>query len=371
MDFTGETIAKCICDSDLRVVSANQNFYDLVGYNEEDFQKDFNNRLLAIIPEDDGALLCKDIASAAEVSTVFRLIQSNGKLRTVIGVCKHDYYAINKECLVFTLYNITPEEKVDDSILKLQQLTDQFHTMINNAPVGIALFRLEEIIKALYTNNMFYELFGFSRVTHEYAVLKDGCALVHPEDAQGLIAELFAASFEGRSARFFCRCSPFSDRLRWVLIEGKQVDIQDGYPIFLLVLSDQTEQKLLEQELRINNNRLNLAVSQLAVTIWEVDHSSLTLRVWNKIKEAFDEKHTIVNVPQYYLDNQVIAEDSLAEFCRFYDDMYKGELSGSCIIRKKYHHGEYRWLRLSFRNCFDSNGKAYKAVGITEEMANS
>ena len=367
MEFTGETIAKCVCDGELRVVSANQSFYDLVGYTDEDFRQLLNNQLLSIIPEDDGALLYKDIA-AAEISTVFRLLPRNGKMCTVIGVGKRELYGNGKTCLTLALYNITQEEQVDELTKKHQQLIDNLHSMINNAPVGIALLRLEKTIKALYANEMFYELFGCSRVTHEHAVFEDGCALIHPDDAPGLMTELFAAAFEGRAAYFTCRCSPYGDRPRWILAQGKQIDMQEGSPVFLVLFSDITEQKLLEQQLRTNINRLNMAVSQLAVTIWEVDHASRTLRIWNKIKEAYDEKHIIVNVPQYYLDNQVLADDSRAEFCRFYDEMYNGALSASCIVRKKYHRSRYKWYRLSFRNCFDKNGKAYKAIGVTEAI---
>ncbi|MEG2212437.1 MAG: PAS domain-containing protein [Clostridiales bacterium] len=269
-------IAKCICDDNSHIIYANQAFYDMTGYSEEEFRYMLKNELLAIIPDDDARIFWQNTALEQEGAAVFRLFHRNGELHTTLAKSAKTMQADEKNYTSFSFYNITEaadlERQDADSRLRLQSI-------LENKLGGIALLELTDIdtLTLRYLSRGFYATDSANR--ENYDQKPDIHRFIRAEDLPSLIAALLNCGTQQQIADCIFR-TPVAGDNEWRHLRAVKIDFHDSnFPVFLAFVMDISVVKQSELSAAAQNLQLSSLLNAIpaALMIWQATAATLDI----------------------------------------------------------------------------------------------
>ena len=195
---------------------------------------------------------------------------------------------------------------------------------------------------------------------------------VFPDDrdfAQGAIQKAMDPNGSG-NYNIEYRILRFTDKsVRWIRAVGKVFFNDQKEPTrFLGTVLDITESKLREEILRLNEERLRLAVESGRLGTYELDMLKNTLICSSRLAEIFGLDH-LKNNTQRDFRNAIHPED-----VHIRNEAHRlAKRTGSLFyeVRAIWPDGSVHWIRLNGRVVFDNYGKALRTYGtaldITEQ----
>ena len=118
------------------------------------------------------------------------------------------------------------------------------------------------------------------------------------------------------------------------------------------------------------NERLNVALDNSEVPLWEFDLEKKRIIQNKSSKAAHGLEFVIKDVPESLIENGYVHSESADDFLKMYDKIYDGEKMVEGIF--KMHSSDrrkYRYLKVKYTNLFDDEGKPYKAIGASEDVS--
>lgn len=112
------------------------------------------------------------------------------------------------------------------------------------------------------------------------------------------------------------------------------------------------------------------ALAKCNICVWEYDivhkriiqtGASMRVHGCNKIIE---------NVPNTLIESGHVHKDSAVAFRNMYKLLQNGAKEASCIIKVKRPDGSYWWEKINYITSFDENGRAVRALGISNDVTN-
>ncbi|MBL8487282.1 MAG: PAS domain S-box protein, partial [Rhodocyclaceae bacterium] len=253
-------------------------------------------------------------------------------------------------------------------ILLLQQDTEQllrdsenrFATVFRDSPVGIALSRLEDG-RILDVNQALVEQSGFPNreaiVGHSLAELN---AWVDAADRARLVDRL---QWFGGPQSIDTRIRLRNGEVRDVLLWSDVVELS-GQRCLLSILTDITERKRAETGLREAKAALEMAIDLAQASSWTVDletgtfvgiHGQTMNRLWP------DRAHSVLDVLQaIHPEDRPVVEAA-------WSDAIRGRRPFDLEYRFGVPEGT-RWVHAIARFDRDGNGRAIRAIGVTQDI---
>ncbi|EGU29567.1 histidine kinase [Vibrio ichthyoenteri ATCC 700023] len=158
--FNKSNCALLLCKNDRHstIIEANDTFYQLVGYNKEEFANEFNSQFAALVIDDLSQILGKVSKSLQDSSTLdyeFRIRHKQGHTLWIHDIATYDQQL---DCFLVVIMDITYRQNALDSIVKatsIDSLTRWLSALIDNIPNPIAIYNNDEII---FSNKNFQRL---------------------------------------------------------------------------------------------------------------------------------------------------------------------------------------------------------------------
>lgn len=80
-------------------------------------------------------------------------------------------------------------------------------------------------------------------------------------------------------------------------------------------------------------------------------------------------KEFLDNVPEYFLENEMVHPESREEFIKMYQRLLTGVRTTEGIFRIRLHvDGPWTWQKITYSNRYDSQGNAYEAIGFANDI---
>lgn len=242
------------------------------------------------------------------------------------------------------------------------------NSFLNIVPGGIGVYELSDKIATIYANDGLCSLFGYTREEYQSLIAPDSAAVIHPGDLEGLKKELAVCVKEKKRVMFSFRAKRKDGGWGWILVRGGQIGVNEGRPIFIAMIIDISKEKEVERELKLSEERFKVAFAQTSVQILEYDIRKKEVISYNS-EDADDKIHYVDgNVPQSYFDREEIHPHFIEPCREMFRKIDEGQKSASITIKIKQKDGEYHWMKLSYTNIYDEDGKPYKAIGIAENI---
>lgn len=147
-----------------------------------------------------------------------------------------------------------------------------------------------------------------------------------------------------------------------------------GNPIgYINVSTDVRELMEVQRQLKISQERYEIALQQARTALWEYDIKEHTIQridnVRGQFSEIFPNEGVIEGVPDALIAQGILFEDSIREIKVMYNKLKEGykKVSGQLHMRNR--NGEERWVEIRCTTIFDEAGRAIKAIGISKDIS--
>lgn len=147
-----------------------------------------------------------------------------------------------------------------------------------------------------------------------------------------------------------------------------------GNPIgYINVSTDVRELMEVQRQLKISQERYEIALQQARTALWEYDIKEHTIQridnVRGQFSEIFPNEGVIEGVPDALIAQGILFEDSIREIEVMYSKLKEGykKVSGQLHMRNR--NGEERWVEIRCTTIFDEAGRAIKAIGISKDIS--
>ena len=153
-------------------------------------------------------------------------------------------------------------------------------------------------------------------------------------------------------------------RTVWILDKSKRVVGEDGNEYLNCVLTDITQIKQSQEELRLTMERYRIIQDQTNDIIFEGDIESGEVKFSNNWKNKFGYEPISGNIFTQIKKLSHIFPDDIPALQKIMQKVIKGVPYAEAELRIAGAEGKYIWCRIRMTTQFDDSGKAVKAVGV-------
>ena len=247
------------------------------------------------------------------------------------------------------------------------------NTILSNIPGGVALFAVSaDMAHLAYANAGFYALHHGSETywTHQSTNLFDW---VYSEDRPRFQKEFRGGtSHSKQEGTITYRVVGEDGQIHWLSMQFHSAYMQDAQQYYYASFTDMDELKQAEQARDENRNLYETAIEEAKLVVWEYDIRNHRMTMADNESTQKDYKkfgiyRTMDNVPQSLVP--YIDESYVGDFLEMYRKIDAGAPQASCDVWYKLHHGvEPRFMHISYRTAYDSEGNPVKAYGIGQNI---
>lgn len=122
------------------------------------------------------------------------------------------------------------------------------------------------------------------------------------------------------------------------------------------------------EALRMSEQRFEIAMEATSIVVFELDIRTRIARYSEFVQQAFGLSETVVNAPEGFIEQNTVADESVDDFRRIYDDIYAGAKRASAVVRANMGDGTRVWNRVTLMAVQKEDGTSDKAVGLVENV---
>ena len=221
-------------------------------------------------------------------------------------------------------------------------------------------------VKVVYTSPSAFKT--FKRTKEQIGDAGRGIfSVALPEDAPGLISAIRTAAETDGQLDHTYRTASQGGGVEWRHARGSALPGSEGGRRVICVITDITEIKEREEQLRFAELRARTALGQSPAMLWEVDLRTREMKFSGfGADEIGYSGRVFKDVPESLLAEGHIRDDYKDEFRRMFADIYAGRDGGEYYLMSKDAGGEYVPVRASFRLLRDEGGAPYYVIGVRE-----
>lgn len=262
MRLLGVSVSKHLLDEHFTVIWANQFYYQLIGWEKEEYEEKFHNRCdlyYAQDPEDWKRLVATVTTALANHRNGYRLVapmrKKDGNITWVqLSTAFADEYVDGYQVAYTVMTNI-------DDVVKMQR---EQSIAYESLPGFVAKYRIGQdySLTLLESNTRFKKYFGegdgsdegnslhMKNIKNNWKILEK-----HKEDIE-----------QGKPTQFVMQVVDYHDRNLWLQVSASCIEWQDGCPVYLAIFIDITDvtelremQKKLTEQTKALQNALEAA----------------------------------------------------------------------------------------------------------------
>ena len=244
-----------------------------------------------------------------------------------------------------------------------------FPSLAKNIPCGVFIVCMDRDLTLLYGNDCFYELIGFSPMQMKLQLGNRLSALLYPEDIPD-IAETISTAFYRKEKGFELEKRVFKStgEVAWHLIKGNFVQEKSGRTVLHCTAIDITDRKRMEQNLKINEERLKIALKETENEIFDYYIAEKTMVVSEQFARRYGLSQVIRDIPHSLIKKGIVPKEDSLDFLKACYAIDFGEKYTSCNVRMKTREGNYVWNKIVLTTLLDEDGSPMRAIGIVEDI---
>ena len=246
-----------------------------------------------------------------------------------------------------------------------------FSALMEHMEESVCLLESGNDIRILYANSAFCRLTGYDTSSSAGAFPCPFSKLrIHPDDEE-IYLQTLRQSLAGGSVTH-CKYRIADSDGKWSLRQAQFVPMTGAsglyylHPLVIEISADITVSRMQEQKIRESDLRLLVSLEQTPYLLWEVDIPRKKVQFQNFSDGTLVQNGPWLRFPEDFIDNDLVAPDSSADFIRFSVDLLQGssEGRGNFILKSK-RSDHYEWRSLLYRTLYDEDGHPIKAIGVS------
>lgn len=359
----------CENDKDCTIQVMSDRFIEICGYTKEEIQRYFHNSLMMMIHEEDRKQMYQIKKQAlldnkTHIEVNYRLKTKQGYIR--IYHCGELLKQHHEEKFCNVLIDVSEQEKIKK---QLEEKNQELHYIAENMNGMMLVTKWNDDFEIIYANAGFKEAFGIEDKHISSGIyLMDFVAPQEVNLMKQLIQEQLTNS---NTADMQCRMLA-KNHLIWVSSKGKHVveEHSGEQDVIIWVCIDVSEEMKRNEEIRINEERYRIAVSNTQSIVFDYiikDHCIIHDN--DMIEHEYHIPKRIENVPEDIQNFAMIHDDDKECVMKCFYQIELGEKEAYCeyrLIGKGYRN---RWFSMKLVTIFDDYHRPRKAVGILHDIS--
>lgn len=284
---------------------------------------------------------------------IINVLQSNPSLfltSVIVTAC-----CLFSIVLVIILFKVWCERKSAKSAIELNKIT-------NNIRAGLVQFMLGDTCSIEYASKGFYELLGYSKNEDRIENSSGLLDFVYSKDRDFFVKKM--NNRENESINSEVRLVKKDGFVIYCLMNGNYAIAKDGKQTVSAVFVDITEQKKMQEMLRMDRERYRIAAELSNDVLFEYFVDTDTMVYSERYKNIFGKDPVINNfVKDCFKRNDYVHPDDYGLFLDFCSKLAEGKNFVSAEIRIKGYLNDYIWCQIMGKTIYDEERKPIRVVG--------
>lgn len=258
-----------------------------------------------------------------------------------------------------------------EDVLRLKQINDDLEVLTNNVPGGIFKCLDNDELTILYMSEGFLSMFGYTRQDIKERFHNSFREMIVPEDRIPTHQEVLRQMALGKTKRIEYRVLHKDGHYVWVLDKGQLIESKNGgCPSFHCIMIDVTQEKKIEEELRLSLERYNIIMDQTNDVLFEWNILNQHVRFSKNWKNIFDNDIFLLEESQF--NDEILKKFFHPQDIKIIDHILHKIENGKHYIEEEIRlvdtESQYHWWRLRLTVQFDKNNKPLRAIGIIMDI---
>jgi len=281
---------------------------------------------------------------------LFKILQSNFNLFMVS--------VIASACcctLLYLIFKYRFERKIAKSANELKNIA-------NNIRAGLVQFIPGDSCNIQYASKGFYELLGYSKKEDKIENNTGLIDFVYSKDRDVFVNKI--NNNESSSINSEVRLVKKDGFVIYCLMNGNCGVAKDGRPSISAVFVDITEQKKMQEMLRMDRERYRIAAELSNDILFEYFIDTDMMVYSDRYKYLFGRDPVIHNFAKdCFKRNDYVHPDDFGLFIDFCTKLAKGQEFVSAELRIKRYHNDYIWCQIMGKTIYDEDKKPNRVIG--------
>lgn len=287
-----------------------------------------------------------------------------------------DISEINKLAIILTLKNFISllvlilivfykEKKSKDRIVKANL---EISSLTNNIPGGVFKCTIGEKYEFVFLSDGFIDLFEYTKEEIKSIFDNNFYDVIYKGDIDRVKKEFEFQLLKSKVVEVEYRMITKNGNFVWVVNKCELIKDSDGKEYFYCVLVDITDLKRTEEDLKINEERLRIALFKTSNIVFDYDVKTKSIHNFSDVSSIYGLTKNVKNSIEYFVNSKIIHNDFIDIFEESFNKIEKGEESVVSVIKIKQVSGKYIWNRMTLTNIFSETDMSIKAIGLLEDI---
>lgn len=242
---------------------------------------------------------------------------------------------------------------------------EELETILQETVTGIAIVAPHpDGVRLDYTNNAFFQIFGYTR--EEYESLGDAVRLnlFHERDFMNIVTKINTDYAPGEVVQFECRINKKGGEQAWGLISTrKPSNAAQGEQTFICSIVDITNLKKIQLNQEKERKRYEI-IEELSDNIFfTYDVANDVFEASSKILRSIGTKTRLENAIENLTYGDILDHRDIPAFIGALSNALSGQRKNTFDVRVINNRGDSVWHRIKFSVVFDENDNAVQFVG--------
>ena len=235
-------------------------------------------------------------------------------------------------------------------------------SMIDNIIVGICAIEYEnDQFTPVYINEGFFRMLGYSR-TQGMRYIKDVRRMIIPDDLPTFEQWIEDVLKDVGSIETEFRTVTGSGNLRWLQVRGNLYASHDPKYTIVAIVEDITEKKSIEEELRVQAERLNILSQAEKEKI--IDYNAKTdVMVMRSANEYGNMTEEILRNYLQEFDDEAISEEDREYYQSVFNGLLRSPKHEILEFRWKRFDNDFTWYQANLTSLLGAEGYVTRIVG--------
>lgn len=348
---------------ELELVYANDKFYSMLQYTQEEYIEKSGNNLMATVLNEEKQklrnLIARQAAAGGSLKLEYRAVRKDNSVAWLSLSAKA---IINENHIIYygSCLDITRSKKTLDDIYNAKREID---VMANSIPGGVIKARMSDF-KIIYANDGYFLLTGYSRSEFHMEFGGYCDSIIHPSDID-IVKKYIKLAIENHGLLGFeCRLIIKSGDIKWVYISGRRIDDDNGHPVYLCILTDITAKKRIEAEFEDNVKRAEIVSDILNAIIWTYDIETGKIKHSGRLEPSYTQRHQTDNFNEVKLIMAMLHPNDIDRFKYNFKKLIESEKKTHETYLIKNNAGVFQNMEILAASVCDGNAKPSKIYGL-------
>lgn len=289
-------------------------------------------------------------------ATVEREIPKNGT-SLLVRLCPYYVRTGERDGILVTLFDITK---------RLEAVKFELQLLINNIPGAVTTMRYDNGLVIEYANDTMYELLGMNREAFSEKCDNHYEHVIHERDWMKLQESIEKAMEQHGQVSMEYRVKWENGTYKWRAIQASILEERGNTPILQCVISDITDNKLIQLELEKERKKLRAVVGMSGDRIFEYDITEDHMTYTSPGEGLLFSEQITENYTRNLF--QIIMKEDFEARCELADALRSGRENFAIELRRMGADGEYHWVLVSGRTIYDKEHNPEKVLGKIQDI---